>query len=343
MWNCRGARKKNTGNFLRHLVACNEVGLVGLVETKVEEISRLEVDRLVGREWDFFHHPAVGRSGGLLLAWRRDILKVEVVVATDQCVIGQVVLPSLVRWNVALVYGHKDYHVRRQLWETLGSVLSPDVPTIAGGDFNCCISQDEKKGGKRFRLSAGAQEMMTALSQLDLHDLGFSGPRYTWSNNKEGASRIWVHLDRILINSDGLKLAPFASVKHLNCLASDHCPLLLQLGLEQRHPSPKWLRFEDIWTSFPASWRVVSKAWERLDVGNPVEVVNLKCRRTLRALHFWSKHKIRDLGVRKKDLEERIEQLQQDDCSVWGLMPEQDAELRTAVAEFHSTLARLST
>ncbi|XP_028552873.1 uncharacterized protein LOC110098168 [Dendrobium catenatum] len=293
MWNCRGARKKNTCNFLRHLVACNEVGLVGLVETKVENISRLEVDRLVGREWDFYHHPAV-----------------EVAVATEQCVIGRVVLPSLVRWNVALVYGHKDYHVRRQIWETLGSVLSPDVPTIAGGDFNCCISQGEKKGGKWFRLSAGAQEMMAALSHLDLHDLGFSGPSYTWSNNKEGASRIWVRLDRILINSDGLKLAPFASVKLLNRLASDHCPLLLRLGLEQRHPSPKWIRFEDVWTSFQASWRVVSKAWGRPDVGNPAEVVNLKCRRTLRALHFWSKHKIRDLGVRKKKLEERIDQLQ---------------------------------
>ncbi|XP_028554353.1 uncharacterized protein LOC114580562 [Dendrobium catenatum] len=273
-----GARKKNTGNFLRHLVVSNEVGLVGLIETKVESISRVEVDRLVGREWDFFHHPANGRSGGLLLAWRCDILKVEVDFAMDQCVVGWVVMPSLVQWKVALVYGNKDLH-------------------------------GEKKGGKRFRFSTGDQEMSNALSQLDLHDLGFTGPSYKCSNNKEGNSRIWVRLDRILVNSEGAK----------------------------------WIRFKDVWTSFPASWRIVAKAWGRLDAGPPAEVVNRKCSHTLRALHFWSKHTIRDLGVRRKELEEKIELLQRDDCSDTGLTSEQDSELQSAVSEFNSTLARLVT
>ncbi|PKU70997.1 Putative ribonuclease H protein [Dendrobium catenatum] len=343
MWNCRGVRKKNTGHFLRHLVASNEVVMIGLVETKVETFGRHEVDRLVGRGWDYFHHPAVGKSGGLLLLWREDIIRFVVTVTTAQCVGGRMVLPSLQQWNVLLIYANKEYHVRRTLWETIDRVQEPSIPTIVGGDFNCCLSQEEKMGGKRFCFSAGAQEMADALARNDLHDLGFSGPKFTWSNNKDAASRIWVRLDRILINSEGLNAAPLATVKHLPRLASDHCPLLLGLGMAAEVPFFKWIRFEDIWMSYPASWRIVHKAWSRNDFGTPAEMANRKCSRTLRSLFFWSRNRIRDLGKQKEQLEERIKALQLIDSSAEGLSREQEDELRLVIGEFSATLARLAT
>ncbi|XP_020681768.1 uncharacterized protein LOC110099080 [Dendrobium catenatum] len=146
--------------------------------------------------------------------------------------------------------------------------------------------------------------MAEACANCDLHDLGFSGPNFTWSNN-EGTSRIWVRIDRILINCEGLNAAPFASVKQLNRLSSDHCPLILSLGSDGVRPSSKWLRFEDVWLSYPVSWKIVVKAWGRTDFGCPVEVLV--------------------------------------DCSDDGLTPEQDVELRNAVGEFNLTLARLTT
>ncbi|PKU77540.1 Putative ribonuclease H protein [Dendrobium catenatum] len=343
MWNCRGVRKKNTGHFLRHLIASNEVLLIGLVETKVETFDRADVDRLVGRGWEFFHHPAVGKSGGLLLLWRGELVKFSVEVVTEQCVGGRMVLPSLQQWNVLLIYANKDLHVRRTLWETIDSVMAPNVPTIVGGDFNCCLSQDEKKGGKRFTFSAGAQEMVDALARNDLHDLGFTGPKFTWSNNKDAASRIWVRLDRILINSEGLGAAPLAVVKHLPRLASDHCPLLLGLGTSAGALSFKWLRFEDVWMSYPASWKIVHQAWTRSDYGPPAEVANRKCSRTLRALFYWSRSRVRELSKQKDDLEGRIQALQLLDCSAEGLSVEQETELRMVVGEFSETLARLAT
>ncbi|KAK8955910.1 hypothetical protein KSP40_PGU002245 [Platanthera guangdongensis] len=54
-WNCMGARKKGTRNYLRDLILQHRLGLVGLFETKVESLVRSEIDILAGRGWEFFH------------------------------------------------------------------------------------------------------------------------------------------------------------------------------------------------------------------------------------------------------------------------------------------------
>ncbi|KAI0503978.1 hypothetical protein KFK09_014925 [Dendrobium nobile] len=208
IWKCRGARKKQTGHYLRSLVVSNEVIFVGLVETMIEDISRTDIDRLIGPSWDFFHFPVVGRSGGLLVMWRQDTTHFEVVSTMNQAIVGHLVMPNLQKWGIVLVYASKSYHSRRMLWSTIGSSLYAELQMIVGGDFNCCHDQSEKKGGRRYRYSVGAQEMTTFLVDNDLHDLGFVGPKFTWTNNKTGNSKIWVRLDRVLMNSEGLRLAP---------------------------------------------------------------------------------------------------------------------------------------
>ncbi|XP_020684462.1 uncharacterized protein LOC110101038 [Dendrobium catenatum] len=288
----------------------NEVLFVGLTETKVETFDHADVDRLVGHGWDFFHQPAVGKSGGLLAIWRREVLKFDVAAATEQCLTGRETLPNLQTWKVALVYANKDHLIRRQLWEAITSSLPGDGPLIVGGDFNCCLSQEEKKGGKRFRFSVGAQEMLDFMNNADLHDLRFYGPKFTWSNNKEGNSRIWVRLDRFLMNSEGLGLAPFATVRHLNRLASDHCPMVLDLGGTGVAASFWWTRFEDAY---------------------------------VKGFGFLEQARIRDLGEQKNLLERRIAALQQLDCSDVGLDSGQEEDLRRTVGEFHAILSRMAT
>ncbi|XP_020673098.2 uncharacterized protein LOC110092773 [Dendrobium catenatum] len=339
----RGAHKKQTGHFLRSLVVSHEVLFVGLLETKIEVISRSDVDVLIGPCWDFVHHPARGTSGGLLALWRRDVVQFDAFRMTDQALVGHLVLPNLQRWCLALVYGGKDYHTRHGLWETLGSSMDADLPVMVGGDFNCCLDQIEKKGGRRFGFPVGAQEMAAFMSSNDLHDLGFTGPKFTWSNNKAGTSKIWVRLDRILMNSSELDLAPLASVKHLIRLASDHCPLLLQLLESLPNRPSKWIRFEDTWRTYPATWKLVWKNWSKPDHGMLADVLNRKCSRTIRALSFWSRNRLQDLGTLRKSLEDRLAELQLIDCSEDGLSAEEDHELRMKACELNATLARMAT
>ncbi|XP_020682982.1 uncharacterized protein LOC110099978 [Dendrobium catenatum] len=253
-WNCRGARKKQTEHFLRSIVGGSEVMFVGLVETMVDEISRKDVNALVGPCWDFAHFPASWRSDGLLVLWRNDKIQFEMVRMFDQALVGHLVFPNCEKWCLAVVYAGKDYHTRRGLWEVLSSCIDAELPVIVGGDFNCCLDQSEKKGGRRFGFSIVSQEMVALLIDNDLHDLGFTGLKYTWSNNN---SKIWVWLDRVLMNSVGIQLAPLVSVRHLLCVASDHCPLLLRLANVTPNSCCRRIRFEDTWRTYPAAWKLV--------------------------------------------------------------------------------------
>ncbi|KAK8951856.1 hypothetical protein KSP39_PZI003968 [Platanthera zijinensis] len=253
IWNCRGARKKETGNYLRSLIHTHDVGLVGLLETKVELLTRRDIDAIAGRNWEFFHQPAAGKSGGILILWRRDIINVTIVQAMNQCVIVTATLPDHRQWLIAFVYANKAYHVRRQAWELLAAHNGTSLPMIVGGDFNCLLRSDDKSGLSPFHYTIGSREMDEWITSSALHELHYTGPAFTWCNNKPGPDRLLSRLDRMFLNNLALDILPLAMVQHLTRVGSDHCPLLLPLGVGSPAPSHRWFRFEDVWLSYPAN------------------------------------------------------------------------------------------
>ncbi|KAL0927770.1 hypothetical protein M5K25_001978 [Dendrobium thyrsiflorum] len=210
---------------------------------------------------------------------------------------------------VSTIYGSKGVDARRKLWEDLGMYSNSKLPFIWGGDFNCILSQNDKRGGKKFSFSIGPQEMKACLNQNDFHEVKFVGPAFTWCNNKKGTARILERLDRFFLNSKALEVFNQAIVRHLARIASDHCPLILNLFSKKSGPR-RGTRFEDIWLSYPASASVVAKAWSKSAFGDDMEILNKKFYRTLKALHFWSRAKHLHLSSLKDKLKEEIEELQ---------------------------------
>ncbi|PKU65728.1 Putative ribonuclease H protein [Dendrobium catenatum] len=95
------------------------------------------------------------------------------------------------------------------------------------------------------------------------------GPMFTWSNNKKGLERIMERLDRIIVNSYSVNTNQLLVAKHLPRIASDHCPILLNLNSS----SPKIIKsfkFENIWASYPASYSVVQNVWNRKLLSNAI-------------------------------------------------------------------------
>ncbi|KAI0515993.1 hypothetical protein KFK09_008664 [Dendrobium nobile] len=299
-----GAKKKEASLYLKEIVKDNEGCFIGLVETKISNIDRLDVDRVIGRDWDFFHHPTEGTSGGILILWNRNNVSFEVMDHSSQAVIGVLKSPLFGSWMVGTVYANKDYWIRRSLWEMLEKAARGDISSIFGGDFNCLLSRDDKKGGKRFLFSNGPQEMKLFMTNNDFHDVGTIGPRYTWCNNKDGNMRIWERLDRCLLNATALQRVPLARVRHLARITSDHCPIAFKV-LETQYKT-HFIIFEETWKSYPVAWSIVSNAWRRTDYGNEIDVLQRKLRRSLRSLFFWSKNKCKSLNVLKEDLKKEI-------------------------------------
>lgn len=81
------------------------------------------------------------------------------------------------------------------------------------------------------------------LDKARLLDLGYTGPKFTWTNCKESGSVIRTRVDRSHSNNTWINVFFETQVTHLPRLTSDHCPILLQT---QKHltTGQKPFRFE---------------------------------------------------------------------------------------------------
>lgn len=66
-----------------------------------------------------------------------------------------------------------------------------------------------------------------------LIDMRFLGPKFIWSNKREGNSMILERLDRGFCNSGCKNLFPNSKIHHLDFLGSDHRPLILEIRKDE--------------------------------------------------------------------------------------------------------------
>ncbi|KAI0503980.1 hypothetical protein KFK09_014927 [Dendrobium nobile] len=243
-------------------------------------------------------------------------------------------------WMIASVYGSMNMEERRKLLVDLEKHCSGNLPLVIGGDFNCVISQAEKRGGKRFVVSQGSKDFINFLIQNYLHEFKTMGPKFTWCNNKRGNARILEKLDRYLINSYALDMIHVAVVKHLSRVASDHCPLLLNVFKPVKFN--RIIRYEEVWASYFGATALVRNIWSRKCRGDPATALNVKFKRTLKALYYWSKAKFKDLNILKDKLKSEILEIQREE-SDGDLSLDKLQVLRFKINELNITLARLNT
>lgn len=86
-----------------------------------------------------------------------------------------------------------------------------------------------------------------------LVDLGFKGPKYTWTNKRHRfrTQLIFERLDSFVANDSWIKKFPNSLFTHLPYTKSDHCPLLISLYSRTNHTSPKPFRIELMWCRHP--------------------------------------------------------------------------------------------
>ncbi|KAI0493888.1 hypothetical protein KFK09_024014 [Dendrobium nobile] len=338
----RGARKKEASLYLKDIVRDQNIYFIGLMETKMSSIDRKDVDYMIGNDWEYFHYPYVGTSGGLLVLWNKNMVSFDVVEASSQAIVGSLLVPSLGIWKIATVYGSRCCKERGTLWNQLQDCMEDAIPSIIGGDYNCIINKEGKRGGKRFLFSKGPREMKSFMVNYDFHDNGSVGPRFTWCNNKEGTSRIWERLDRCILNSAAIQKLPMATIKHLARVASDHSPIVLNMK-DKVHCKAKIFKFEDTWRSYPAAKSIVYNSWKKNDFGDEYIILQRKLKRTLKALFFWNKNKCKELNLLKENLKREILDLQNREALDVNWSDDDLCVLRKKVHELNITLRQLST
>jgi hypothetical protein len=132
-------------------------------------------------------------------------------------------------------------------------------------------------------------------------DLGFKGPRYTWSNCRSGKELTKERLDRAIANAEWCSLYNVIEVNVLTRTASDHHPILLSChnNREVKWVKNKSFRYEVGWSNEKEHGVLIKKAglegqlqgdhWGRVQGG-----LN-KCKRTLK---LWVRMNVVNQGER---------------------------------------------
>nr|XP_023904370.1 uncharacterized protein LOC112016096 [Quercus suber] len=228
IWNSRGALKPSFQTYIHELYRRHDPAILVIMETKLGGSKAKEVtDRL---PFDgAIHTKTIGFIGGLWLLWNDDRVEIEELAKTEQEIHVEVkVRASNLSWIFSAIYTSPRSEERCILWNNLSKVAElHNKPWIMAGDFNEPLVQDDKFGGRGISVNRSLA-FKDCLDFCSMVDMGFSGPRYTWTNKRDVNNLILERIDRFFMNPDWCVLYPEAKVTHLPCCHSDHCSVLLE-------------------------------------------------------------------------------------------------------------------
>ncbi|KAK1577933.1 hypothetical protein Q3G72_026109 [Acer saccharum] len=156
-----------------------------------------------------------GRSGGLCLFWSNKVT-VDLLSFTRYHIDMKVISYGLTIWRFTGFYRHPEAAQRHHSWSLLKRLSGmSSLPWMCVGDFNEVLVDSEKDGGSD-RLRILTDNFRAVLDHCGLEDLGFSGPKFTWSNMRGGSSHVQERIDRGVCSYLWKQLFPLAVVNHLD-------------------------------------------------------------------------------------------------------------------------------
>ncbi|XP_023917015.1 uncharacterized protein LOC112028551 [Quercus suber] len=244
----------------------------------------------------------IGFAGGIWLLWRSDLVQVDVLSSTEQEIHALIrVRSQSLTWLISAIYASPRFEERCILWNNLRILANMhDLPWALMGDFNEVLAAEEKYGGNPV-CQRRIRAIKECMDDCNMMDLGFTGPRYTWTNKRELGNLIQCRLDRCWVNPGWKEFYPEANVTHLARVNSDHCPLLLNLNPSLYSTSDRPFRFQSFWLSHSDFPTVVRDAWAERE-GNLSEAINNFKDKAQR----WNREVFGNIFIRKKNVLARL-------------------------------------
>lgn len=180
--NCRGALKPSLQSDVRELITNYDPAILVIMETRIGGDRAKEItNRLPFQE--AIHTDTIGYARGLWLLWNADQVEVSNLTSTEQEIHAIVkVNSSNLNWLFSAIYASPRFRERCLLWNNLSNVAQArNLPWIIGGDFNEMLSSDDKFGGRPI-VPSRALLFKECLDDCNMADIGFQGPRFTWTN-----------------------------------------------------------------------------------------------------------------------------------------------------------------
>ncbi|XP_030963921.1 uncharacterized protein LOC115985091 [Quercus lobata] len=304
VWNCRGALKPSFKKHVRELVHNHNPAIFVVMETRIGgERAREITDRL---PFDgFIHTKTIGYTGGLWTLWNSERVEVTPLSNTEQEIHTLVkVRNSNASWMFSAVYASPRTAERIILWNNLIKVSElHNMPWVLARDFNEPLLGEDKFGGRAVSVNRSLL-FKECLDKCSMIDIGFSGPRFTWTNKRDIQALIQERIDRFFVNPSWCLLYPEARVVHLTRCHSDHCPVLMEMQPRRGSGRNRHFKFQTCWLSDPSFPNIVNQAWR-----HPVMLVDAINKFTEEATR-WNRMQFGNVFNRKKNIMARLNGVQ---------------------------------
>ncbi|XP_038715030.1 uncharacterized protein LOC120008723 [Tripterygium wilfordii] len=296
LWNVQGAASPGFRRAFKTLIQTYKPKLVALFEPRC---SGIKADEFIRKNrFERSHRvEAVGFSGGIWILWN-EFLNVTVCESN-----GQFVHLRLIDMDrnsfITAVYGSPSSLIRKQLWLELQRIArNTSYPWLIGGDFNAILHTEDIKGGSHRR--RGCKLFNSWVSNNHICELGFKGPRFTWS-----IGTVFERLDRALCNTSWFTNYGNSSVVHLPKFNSDHWPVLVNYA-DARNSGPvvKPFRFMASWLLHENFNHFVAASWET--IGDYVRAAES----FVRKVKEWNHNIFGDIFKKKRRLLARLAGIQ---------------------------------
>ena len=123
VWNVRGLNSRARRNVVRELVSQENISLLSLQETKLDDCPANLVLETCGADFDYFFQAATNSCGGILLAWRRDAWSITSPIIRSFSLSARVtLLQSNETWWLTCVYGPQLDHEKMLFLDELREI-----------------------------------------------------------------------------------------------------------------------------------------------------------------------------------------------------------------------------
>ena len=246
--NVRGLNNSDKQVAIKKLISQQQVGLLGLLETRIKTPNMGKVYLKMFSEWCFSNNNPWHAGGRIIIAWKPSIFHVNIVLCTSQIMHLKVELISRgVTFFVTFVYGFNKEESRKSLWKELSLVHSLEAWVVLG-DFNAILKAEDRIGDRAN--NAPSMDFVKLVEECGLEDVKYSGNFFTWTNKQNGSARIYSKIDRVMANVAWFEYFERAEVVFMNEHCLDHTPAILSLQ-EATKGRRNVFRYFKMWKSHP--------------------------------------------------------------------------------------------
>ena len=158
----------------------HKVGMIGFLETKVQQQNMDIVMSRVCPNWQWRHNATRDERGRIIICWHPRNFRAMVHSISDQFIHGEAThLPTGKCFLISFIYRRNLVEQRLPLWESLMSISnSINDPWCVLGDFNSILNQGDRIGGT-IVTEGKTKDFAECIHYCGLQEFSFDGAFYT--------------------------------------------------------------------------------------------------------------------------------------------------------------------